>query len=107
VQGTSYRHESHRRAIVLGAGQTDQSNTGDGITLFSSNNTVGGTAAERATSSRHRRRDLHQKHHRQRDPGNSIGTDATGTINLGNAYGAGVRIDGGTDNTIGGTASGG
>ena len=92
---------------VDATGTLDLGNTTDGVAVFAANNTIGGTAAgarnvisgnsasgvliEAASASGN----LVQ--------GNLIGTDVTGTVDLGNTA-WGVLMNGSPGNTIGGTA---
>lgn len=107
VQGNRIGTNAAGNAIILGAGQTQISNSGDGIILESFANLVGGTtvgARNIVAASSGDAIDLQSASNNQ-VKGNSIGTDATGIINLGNRGGAGVRVSDGSGNTIGGVTS--
>ena len=68
---------------------------------------VDDAAAERHRGEREcRRPGVYRRHERQRRAGNFIGTDVTGTVNLGNGS-DGIQVESGAfDNTIGGTTAG-
>jgi len=78
-----------------------------GITIFGGfENTIGGTTdAERNVISGNEQSgiELYTGTRKNKIQGNRIGTDVTGTQALGNGY-AGVRVVGGIENEIGGTA---
>src|SRR5262249_9266666 len=100
------------RGNFLGTDQTGKLERGNslaGVSLFSSNNTVGGTApADRNLISGNNFGGIvvaDQGTTANVIQGNFIGTDDTGTQALGNT-GPGVRIVNGTGNTVGGTAPG-
>ena len=108
LQGNRIGTNAAGTAVLLGPGQTDQSNTGDGIILESNSHTVGGDeeGARNIIAACSGDAILMQNSNENTTDGNSIGTDATGTIKMGNHSGAGVRITDGTDNTVGGFLAG-
>jgi len=89
------------------AGNADQGNAGVGIRLLSSNNTIGGTtaAARNIISANDTAGVLVQNGSNNVIQGNYIGTDLTGTVDLGNTY-EGVWTYTADQNTVGGTADG-
>src|SRR5262249_49584288 len=90
-------------------GTTDKGNGVAGVSLFSANNTVGGTApADRNLISGNTLAGVLVGTANATGNtilGNFIGTDDGGTDPLGNG-GAGVRVPTGTDNIVGGTSFG-
>ena len=86
-------------------------NTGSGIDLWASNNSIGGTSAasRNVVSANHgagiKLAKMNTVPSKNLIQGNYIGTDLTGTIALGNGSG-GVSDNNGLNNTIGGTTAG-
>ena len=90
------------------SGEYPQGNTGYGVEVDSSGNTIGGTSpASRNLISGNGSDGIYLGSTATSEllEGNFIGTDATGTVSLGNAV-AGVMLNGATNNTIGGLVSG-
>ena len=91
-------------------GTVDLGNSGSGVAIFysgASNNTIGGTTAEARnviSGNDHAGVILYNNVTGNLVQGNFIGTDVTGTVDLGNS-GTGVVV-GGSNNTIGGTTPG-
>ncbi|NER35226.1 MAG: hypothetical protein F6J93_14650, partial [Oscillatoria sp. SIO1A7] len=79
-----------------------------GFWLESSNNTIGGTTPESGNliSGNGSYAIIASNAHNNQILGNKIGTDATGTQNLGNSLDGIFILGGSSNNTIGGTASG-
>ena len=89
------------------SGTADLGNTGDGVHVgYASNTTVGGaTAGERNVISGNDSSGVHSSFGADnRVAGNYVGTDASGTKDLGN--GTGVSIYNAPNNTVGGTTTG-
>ena len=84
-----------------------EKNTGNGISLLGDNNTIGGaTATDRNVISGNQHGILILGATGNTIMGNYLGTDATGSLDLGNT-GSGVRVDSGSSNNIvGGTTAG-
>jgi len=91
------------------SGTSDLGNTNDGVRIETSNNTIGGTVASARNVISGNNNDGVEINGSAASgnlvQGNFIGTDASGTTDLGNDV-DGVRITGAPGNTIGGTASG-
>ena len=88
------------------AGTAANSNGFAGVSIGSPNNTVGGTtpgAGNLISGNGHE--GVYISSSGNQVQGNLIGTDVNGTADVGNIL-QGVRIQGGTNNTIGGTAAG-
>ncbi len=89
-------------------GATGGGNTDVGLAIISgTGNTIGGTstAAGNVISKNWDGIEINTSNNVVQ--GNTIGTDATGTLNRGNRFGDGVQVQGGsTNNLIGGTAAG-
>ena len=89
------------------AGTAAITNTGYGIGIRTSDNTIGGTtaAARNLISGDYTGLSFYYAGGNLIE-GNWIGTDVTGTVALGNGYGIELRGDATTSNTIGGSAAG-
>ncbi len=116
VSGNTYSGISVQGAFEVIVGNligTDYTGTvaigngyGDGVDLYSADNTVGGTAMGAGNVISGNATGVYIGADDNLVEGNLIGTDITGTVALGNTE-AGMIVDGGAiDNTIGGTASG-
>jgi choice-of-anchor C domain-containing protein len=93
------------------SGNNSIGNNQDGVLLSGNNNLVGGgTSAARNVISGHTNASVYAdgiyvSGSSNTIQGNYFGTDITGTLNRGN-YNAGVALDGGSNNTVGGTTAG-
>ena len=107
VQGNYLGTNATGSAIVAPANNASQSNTGDGIDVFSSGNTIGGTTTEARNVIVGCSGDtIDITTDDNVVQGNFLGTSITGTDIGGFHGGAGVRVTNGSNNTIGGTARG-
>ena len=85
-------------------GTLDRGNSGNGIEIIGTNNTVGGTAAGAGNViSGNNNSGINVNGESNQILGNYIGTDVTGTLDKGN--GSGIDLAGSTNTTIGGTTA--
>jgi uncharacterized repeat protein (TIGR01451 family) len=104
IQGNRIGSNLAGDATILSPGDTS-SNLGDGIDVFSSLNTIGGVGNGLGNVVAASNGDAILLEGGGSDviQGNFLGTDPTGTLNLGNRGGAGVQINGSTNDSIGGS----
>jgi uncharacterized repeat protein (TIGR01451 family) len=104
IQGNRIGSNLAGDAAILSPNSTS-SNLGDGIDVFSSSNMIGGVGngLGNVVAASNGDAILLEGGGNTVIQGNFLGTDPTGTLNLGNRGGAGVHINGSTDNSIGGT----